>query len=170
MWHILIRGPGYFDTPYELNDGFTTLGRAEGNDIVLSGDSVSRRHVSVRVKEDQVWVDDLESRNGSTLNGKALGKGAVVRHGDVVTIGENTITFRKGKPDTGPSSLGIRRTGAGEQSSPAIVLTSSLKQSQILGALDNLAVPSGAPPDGAPSPVAFDALLTLYQIAEKLSA
>jgi len=29
MWQIIINGPGYFDTPYDLPEGVTSLGRAD---------------------------------------------------------------------------------------------------------------------------------------------
>ena len=38
MWQVIINGPGYFDTAYDLPEGTTYLGRADNNDIVLSGD------------------------------------------------------------------------------------------------------------------------------------
>ena len=49
MWQIIINGPGYFDTSYELPEGVTHLGRADENDIVLGGDLVSRRHARLVV-------------------------------------------------------------------------------------------------------------------------
>ena len=47
MWQLIINGPGYFDTAYELPEGVTHLGRADENDIVLSGDLVSRKHARI---------------------------------------------------------------------------------------------------------------------------
>ena len=40
MWQLTINGPGYFDTAYDLPEGVTMMGRADENDIVLSGDLV----------------------------------------------------------------------------------------------------------------------------------
>ena len=48
MWQLIINGPGYFDTAYELPEGVTHMGRADENDIVLSGDLVSRKHARQR--------------------------------------------------------------------------------------------------------------------------
>ena len=94
MWQILINGPGYFDTPYNLPDGDTHLGRADENDIVLTGDKVSRRHARIRVNGNQVWLEDLGSRNGTQLAAKPVAEATVLHEGDVVSVGENTLILR----------------------------------------------------------------------------
>ncbi|MBQ4334456.1 MAG: FHA domain-containing protein, partial [Myxococcaceae bacterium] len=72
MWQLIINGPGYFDTAYELPDGETTLGRADENDVILSGDQVSRRHARLYFEGDALFFEDLGSRNGTRLNGSLL--------------------------------------------------------------------------------------------------
>ena len=52
MWQLTINGPGYFDTAYDLPEGVTMMGRADENDIVLSGDLVSRKHARITLKGD----------------------------------------------------------------------------------------------------------------------
>lgn len=94
MWQILINGPGYFDTPYNLPDGDTHLGRADENDIVLTGDKVSRRHARIRVNGGQVTLEDLGSRNGTQLAEQPVTTPVGLKDGDVVTVGENTLTLR----------------------------------------------------------------------------
>lgn len=94
MWQILINGPGYFDTPYNLPDGDTHLGRADENDVVLTGDKVSRRHARLRVSEGKVFLEDLGSRNGTSLADQAVKAAVQLKEGDVVTVGENTLTLR----------------------------------------------------------------------------
>lgn len=94
MWQILINGPGYFDTPYNLPDGDTHLGRADENDIVLTGDKVSRRHARIRVADGKVMLEDLGSRNGTALAEKPVKAAVQLKEGDIVTVGENTLTLR----------------------------------------------------------------------------
>src|SRR5947209_221139 len=91
MWQLIINGPGYFDTAYDLPEGETSLGRADENDIVLSGDLVSRRHARIRVKGDDLAIEDLGSRNGSRVNGEPLHGAVDLKAGDVVSVGENTL-------------------------------------------------------------------------------
>ena len=94
MWQIVISGPGYFDTPYNLPDGDTHLGRADENDIVLTGDKVSRRHARLRVQGGSVTLEDLGSRNGTQLSEKNISGTVQLREGDVVAVGENNLTLR----------------------------------------------------------------------------
>ena len=62
MWQLIINGPGYFDTAYELPEGVTHMGRADENDIVLSGDLVSRKHARITVKGDELQAEDQIGR------------------------------------------------------------------------------------------------------------
>ena len=94
MWQILINGPGYFDTSYNLPEGDTHLGRADENEVVLTGDKVSRRHARIRVNGGQVTLEDLGSRNGTQLSQKPVQGSISLSDGDVVTVGENTVTLR----------------------------------------------------------------------------
>ena len=93
MWQILINGPGYFDTSYNLPEGDTHLGRADENEVVLTGDKVSRRHARLRVNGGQVTLEDLGSRNGTQLATKPVSGTVPLSDGDIVTVGENTLTL-----------------------------------------------------------------------------
>jgi adenylate cyclase len=99
MWQININGPGYFDTTYDLSDGTTFIGRADSNDIVLSGDKVSRRHAMLQVDADRVSVVDLESRNGTRINGKRIDGTHVLKPGDVLVIGNNSLYVQRPAED-----------------------------------------------------------------------
>lgn len=91
MWQLIINGPGYFDTAYELPDGETLLGRADENDIILSGDQVSRRHARFFFEDGKLFFEDTGSRNGTRANGSFLVEPHEVADKDVFTIGENTL-------------------------------------------------------------------------------
>ena len=95
MWQILINGPGYFDTQYNLPDGDTHLGRADENDVVLTGDKVSRRHARIRVDGLQVLLEDLGSRNGTQLNGESIGGEVTLKSGDTFAVGENSLLLKQ---------------------------------------------------------------------------
>jgi len=55
-----------------LTEGRMLIGRAADCDVRLEAGRVSRHHAALRVAGDQVWVQDLGSRNGTFLNGKPL--------------------------------------------------------------------------------------------------
>lgn len=66
------------------------IGRGSGCDVQLSDPAVSRRHAVLEVRDGEVWVVDLDSSNGVTLNGKRVSKG-VVRAGESLRIGNAVI-------------------------------------------------------------------------------
>src|SRR5512140_1471374 len=71
----------------------TTIGRTEGNDIVLNHPSVSRRHAKVEQRGAVWWVVDLNSTNGVKVNGMLVTE-AEVKSGDKVLVGSVQLEFR----------------------------------------------------------------------------
>ena len=72
-----------------------TLGRQPASDIALTwDDEVSRAHAAIECIGD-VWtlVDDGRSRNGSFVNGKRVHGRRALRPGDVLAIGQTTLTY-----------------------------------------------------------------------------
>jgi PAS domain-containing protein len=75
---------------YELQDGENILGRDPSVDIHLDVDGVSKKHLSVNVKDDSCYVEDLNSSNGTFLNSKAV-KRATVKNGDKIALPDTII-------------------------------------------------------------------------------
>jgi hypothetical protein len=69
----------------------TQIGRASSNTVVLDDGYSSNRHALITRRSGQWWLEDLESRNGTLLNGVGLAETAVVSSGDQITIG--TVQF-----------------------------------------------------------------------------
>jgi hypothetical protein len=70
------------------------LGRSRDCDIVLDDRSVSRRHAELVRHGDGFLLRDLDSTNGSAVNGKRI-REAAVRPGDDITIGTVALTFEQ---------------------------------------------------------------------------
>ena len=66
----------------------TTLGRSASNQIVVNDDFASAEHARIVLKERQWWLEDRRSRNGTHLNGQAIGSPIVLTDGDVIGIGK----------------------------------------------------------------------------------
>lgn len=83
---------------YPAEKRVTKLGRASDNDIVLvdTTRSVSRWHATITANEDgSVYVEDLNSSNGTSVNGQDV-KGAVqIRPNDVIALGRFKLTLRE---------------------------------------------------------------------------
>ena len=68
------------------------IGRLPECDIVLSDPNVSRRHAEVRRSGDEVVVADLESTNGTRVNGVPI-REQRLENGDEITVGTTTLRF-----------------------------------------------------------------------------
>ena len=69
-----------------------TIGREEGNTIQLNDERVSRFHVKIQEDQDKLVITDLESTNGSKVNGEEI-QLRILRHGDVIGIGRTTLVY-----------------------------------------------------------------------------
>lgn len=81
--------------PLAHESAIITIGRRKENDIVLSDLSVSRNHARIVVKEDSVFIEDLNSANGTLINGAAIDHSVAIKIGDEILIGENRLFLRK---------------------------------------------------------------------------
>lgn len=71
-----------------------TIGRAAEADVPLRDPEVSRRHARFQWAGSILYVRDLESRNGTFLDGKRLeGEGIEARPGDYIDVGNTRITI-----------------------------------------------------------------------------
>jgi hypothetical protein len=70
----------------------TTVGRAITNDIAIDSSSVSRYHARLLVQPQGVWLIDLQSTNGCTVNGRRIHR-QILCDGDAVTIGHCKFRF-----------------------------------------------------------------------------
>jgi hypothetical protein len=69
-----------------------TIGREEGNVIQLNDDRVSRYHVKIQEDDHQLVLTDLESTNGTRVNGEDI-QLRILRHGDLITLGRSVLLF-----------------------------------------------------------------------------
>jgi phosphoserine phosphatase RsbU/P len=69
------------------------VGRARSCDVFLPDQWLSRQHAEIRRRSGDYFVADLESKNGTLLNGERVGEERKLRHGDVISLGEHHLTF-----------------------------------------------------------------------------
>jgi adenylate cyclase len=70
-----------------------SIGRTEGNDLVLNHPSVSRRHARVEMRDGHYWIVDLKSTNGVKVNGNLIGESAV-EAGDKILVGSVQLDIK----------------------------------------------------------------------------
>ncbi len=115
---------GEFPLPEE---GEIVIGRSSELDMVLVEDMVSRRHAKITVTNDQIFIQDLGSTNGSFVNGEKI-KRARLNEGDRILIGTSII---KVIATEGPASLDeakahLEDVAAGKRTSQVRTMTGSI--------------------------------------------
>lgn len=76
-----------------LQKASVSIGRAPGNDVVIDNLAVSSNHAKLVLEDGKFLVEDLNSLNGTFLNGQRIRKSAL-KDGDEVLIGKHTLVFR----------------------------------------------------------------------------
>lgn len=88
---IAIAGP-LNGTTIELSGAEVCIGREAGNQVCVPSAWVSRRHCLLRREGGGILVQDLESRNGTFINGVPVAR-QELKHGDLLSVGDSTFRF-----------------------------------------------------------------------------
>ena len=81
------RGHVFQDVPTPL-----TIGREEGNSVQLNDERISRFHLKIQDDQDKIVLTDLESTNGTTVNGESV-QLWILRPGDVIALGRTVLLY-----------------------------------------------------------------------------
>jgi transcriptional regulator with GAF, ATPase, and Fis domain len=88
---VAVSGP-LKDSVFDLPNTELTLGRDPANGLPISDPSVSRRHCVINRQDDRFQVRDLDSRNGTQVNGESV-KERWLTHGDQLMVGDSVFLF-----------------------------------------------------------------------------
>jgi Nif-specific regulatory protein len=88
------------DSAFELGDEEVSVGRGSSNQVAIPDVLLSRRHCAVRFDEGRHRLFDLDSLNGTFVNGKPV-RERLLKHGDQIAIGDSRLVFllREGEPE-----------------------------------------------------------------------
>lgn len=78
---------------YRFHQDVTTIGRTNGNDLVISGRTVSRRHARLWFADGRWYLEDLQSANGTLVNNTRIYQPVVLNDGDVINFGDEVVVF-----------------------------------------------------------------------------
>jgi pSer/pThr/pTyr-binding forkhead associated (FHA) protein len=67
---------------FPLSPGTTRIGRGNGNELLLTPAAASKAHARIECFEDHCEISDLDSRNGTLVNGVRISSGYRLQHGD----------------------------------------------------------------------------------------
>ena len=79
---------------FRLQSGANLVGREAGCVIVIDSSQVSRRHARITVSDQEIWVEDLGSKNGTFVSGARVRRITRVFHGDEVGFGSVVMTIK----------------------------------------------------------------------------
>jgi pSer/pThr/pTyr-binding forkhead associated (FHA) protein len=81
---------------YEAGPVPVTIGRGQDNTVPLVGDEfASAHHARIEARRDGIWIVDLDSTNGTFVNGGRLDGRRRLRVGDVIQIGQTELRFER---------------------------------------------------------------------------
>src|SRR5215510_967041 len=107
MFAIIIQEKGGEQRRMVFNKPEVTIGRVQGNDIVLPKGNVSKRHARIVLKDGKFIIVDLKSTNGTYVNGRKITSPLVVKDSDKIYIGDfivGVVEAASADPDGPPES------------------------------------------------------------------
>jgi pSer/pThr/pTyr-binding forkhead associated (FHA) protein len=78
---------------YRFHQDVTTMGRTNGNDFVIAGRTVSRRHARLWFADGRWCLEDLQSANGTLVNNVRIYQPVALNDGDVINFGDEVVVF-----------------------------------------------------------------------------
>ncbi|HTL51869.1 MAG TPA: FHA domain-containing protein [Planctomycetota bacterium] len=123
MPKLLVLLPDGVSTEYELSDEQLSIGRGTNNTIKIDDTKASRNHCAITKDTDgSYFIKDLDSRNGTKLNGTKIAMRVKLKVGDVIRIGKTKFAFEKFPENYKEDEDGPGDTVAEEAEKPKYVL------------------------------------------------
>ena len=91
-WIVGLEGSAA-EKAYFVGQRTVTIGRDPGNFIQIQAEKASRHHCRISTTAGVISVEDMSSRNGTTVNGESIDSHPLV-DGDVIAIGEDTFRYQ----------------------------------------------------------------------------
>ena len=91
--YLVVQTDGGTAARFDLGGALIAVGRADDNDVILDDPQASRHHCQLKLQHGAYSFVDLQSRNGSTVNGQRVDEIALA-DGDRIRIGNTNVEFR----------------------------------------------------------------------------
>ena len=110
MFSIVISEKGGAERREVFERSEISVGRVQGNDLMLPKGNVSKRHARLLFRDDRFIVTDLNSTNGTYVNRRRISQATIVREGDRIYIGDFVLRI---EPQSEGADEGDGSTQAG---------------------------------------------------------
>ena len=94
MFTVTLKEKGGTAKELDFDQEQITIGRIQGNDIVLPKGNISKSHAKIVCKDEKFIIADLKSTNGTFVNGKKINAPQVILDADKVYIGDFVLTLQ----------------------------------------------------------------------------
>lgn len=91
-WVVIVEGKNQW-RDFRIKGSQSNIGRDPKSDIVIEDEHVSAVHASIRVKEDKVILTDLDSSNGTYVNGHEISR-TELKDNDLIKVGDTVLKFK----------------------------------------------------------------------------
>ena len=108
MARLVVLSEGFTGRSYELKVEKTTVGRVEDNAFQIAEPSVSSHHCEILLRGNDVFVNDLNSTNGTFVNGEQVSGEAGIKPGQILRLGQVELRLETGA--AGPSKKPLDHT------------------------------------------------------------
>ncbi|MEJ7728175.1 MAG: FHA domain-containing protein [Polyangiaceae bacterium] len=165
MFAIIISEKGGAERRESYDRTEISVGRVQGNDLMLPKGNVSKRHARLLYRDGRFIVTDLKSTNGTYVNGRKIAQATIVREGDKIYIGDFVLRIEAaagignvagGVPEeSGPVHDGVQRDS--QHSQPAAAdrrgsIPDDPRREQPVERAEMVASPLPMPPPAAMDP------------------
>jgi hypothetical protein len=130
MARLVLSLDGQLLAEYNMSRERYTIGRLPDNDIRIDNPAVSGHHALIINILNDSFLEDLNSTNGTYVNGKIVKKHAL-QHSDVITVGHHALRFIDGESDDQDDEF---------------AKTMLIRPNEAAGMLGSVAPPPPAPP------------------------
>ena len=115
MFQVTINEKGGQGRQENFDKAEITIGRVQGNDIILPKGNISKRHSRIVLKDGKFIIVDLKSTNGTYVNGKKITAPQVVKSSDKIYIGDFTIQLANSQNGASADRDGGLRARSGKE-------------------------------------------------------
>ncbi len=150
MGKLVVSLDGVVIKDVQITKDKTTLGRRPYNDIVIDNLAVSGEHAVLQMVGNDVFIEDLNSTNGTYINGKAIKK-QLLTHNDTVEIGKYKIKYLVEDGGDYERTLIIRPGANAAAPAPVLSRTSAMPGAAGLGASPPPSIYSPPPAPSMPA-------------------
>src|SRR6201982_2815806 len=116
MFTVVITEKGGEQRRLDFDKSEVTIGRVQGNDIILPKGNVSKRHSRIVLKDGKFIIVDLKSTNGTYVNGRKITSPLVVKGSAKIYIGDFILSIEElagaGASPDDSASMGARPRSA----------------------------------------------------------